>query len=444
MADTTPGPMAVSSPGGARAVLVPDPDDTLVAVSLRLATGSRHDPQHASGLAHVLEHLMFRRARQAGGARYTGGARQAGGGSHSHDVQAAGGYVNAKTSADWTKFIHVVPPELVAMVLDLEIERFTGAAGRFDPGDLEREKEVVLSERHQRMDGAPYGTAVERLVAALHPAPSAYHRLPIGLPEHVRAMTVDDCRRFYADHYVAGRVNVVVAGAVTPAVLDHVTRLLEAFPTGPAGTAGPVSAGQPVVPAQAELETALPRAPETIRLPASAPGRPKVYLALPLPPEGTWAFECARLAAFFLGRGMACRLGERLGRQLGLTAAVAVKTIGRAYGHSVGVIEATPADGVPPEKVVAAVETAIAEVVDGALDEHDLQRAKAVYRLGWLSDMDSIDRRSDGLSLTLQLTGSVDAYLHHDGRIAAVGLADLHDAVRLWHQPPRLVELVYS
>lgn len=418
MADTTPGPMAVSSPGGARAVLVPDPDDTLVAVSLRLSTGSRHDPRHASGLAHVLEHVMFR------------GVRQASGGSHSHDVQAAGGYVNAKTSADWTKFIHVVPPDLVAMVLDLEIERFTGAAGRFDPVDLEREKEVVLSERHQRMDGAPYGTAVERLVAALHPAPSAYHRLPIGVPEHVRAMTADDCRRFYDDHYVAGRVNIVVAGAVTPAVVDHVARLLDAFPAGAAG------AGQPAVPAQAE--------PETIRLQAAAPGRPKVYLALPLPQEGTWAFECARLAAFFLGRGMACRLGERLGRQLGLTAAVTVKTIGRAYGSSVGVIEATPADGVPPEKVVAAVAAAIAEVVDGALDERDLRRAKAVYRLGWLSDMDSIDRRSDGLSLTLQLTGSVEAYLRHDERITAVGLADLRDAVRLWHQPPRLVELVYS
>ncbi|HET8659765.1 MAG TPA: pitrilysin family protein [Micromonosporaceae bacterium] len=416
MADTMPEPLAFSSAGGARAVLVPDPDDTLVAVSLRLATGSRHDPRHASGLAHVLEHLMFR------------GARRTGGGSHSHDVQAAGGYVNAKTSADWTKFIHVVPPELVAMVLDLEIERFTGAAGRFDPTDLDREKQVVLSERHQRMDGAPHGTAVERLVAALHPAPSAYHRLPIGVPEHVRAMTVDDCRRFYDDHYVAGRVNIVVAGAVTPAVSDHVARLLDAFPAGPAGSVQPVVAAQPE--------------PETIRL--QAPGRPRVYLALPLPPEGTWPFECARLAAFFLGRGMACRLGERLGRQLGLTAAVAVRTIGRAYGSSVGVVEATPADGVPPEKVVAAVETAIAEVVDGALDERDLRRAKAVYRLGWLSDMDSIDRRSDGLSLALQLTGSVDAYLRHDERIAAVSLADLHGAVRLWHQPPRLVELVYS
>lgn len=406
----------LSSPHGAVAVLQRDPAQPLVAVSLRVAAGSRHEAPGHSGLAHLVEHLMFARTR-----------RHARGGHH-RLIQSLGGYVNAKTSADWTVYLHGVTPDLLDLVLDLERERFADAAVMFAPEDLGAERDIVLSERRQRMDSDPFGRAIEHLTAAVYPAGSAYHRLPVGWPDDLAGLTVEECRDFHDRHYVAPAVRLALVGDFDPdRVAGSVAGLLEVFAPGePAGVPPP----QPVL-----------RRTER-RVVTNAP-RPRVYLGMPLPPEGSWEFELARFASFYLGRGIGASLPEQLIRRRRVAAGVTVTTMGRARGSSLGVIQLVPGGGVDPLDLVTACDEVLSGLLDGGVPQGDLDRARAVYRSARLADEDSFMRRGDDLSLSLVLGGPPRQRLEYDARVDDLTPGDLGAALADWYQPERRAELVY-
>jgi predicted Zn-dependent peptidase len=406
-----------ATPHGARAVLLVDPDQPLVATSLRIATGARDDPAGRSGLAHLLEHLMF------------AGTRRFDRGGHFEAIQTMGGFVNAKTSADWTKYYHVVTPDLTGTLLELETERFTDSPGRISRPHLDLERDVVLGERHQRVGSVAFGDAPERLVGALFPPGSRYHRLPVGLPADLAAATVDDCQRFHSRHYRAPRVNLAIAGNVDPdRVADRIDTLLGVFPPGsPPPGRTPAAAAEPA------------RQRITVR----TTFRPKVLLGLLLPPEGSWDYELARFAAYCLGKGVTSVLSERLVRQ-GVASDLRVRTMGRALDRSVGIIEIVPATGVPADRAIAVLDRAMGQLLDGALTERDLVRTMAVYRASWLAGDDSLQALSDSLSLAMQLSGTTADYLRHDERVRGLTLDCLRRAVQHWHRPDHRVELVYA
>src|SRR5437899_2142527 len=122
---------------GAEAVLVEEPGFPLTAVNVRVATGSRDDFPDRHGLAHVVEHRML-----SGTDAMTRGA-------HARAVERMGGFLNAKTSADWTAYSHVVPSELAETVLGMEAVRFSAAARGFPDTGLSADREIVLRERDQ-------------------------------------------------------------------------------------------------------------------------------------------------------------------------------------------------------------------------------------------------------------------------------------------------------
>lgn len=420
-----PGPAAadpgeiviVDGPAGGKAALIRDSARPLVSTSMRFAAGSRDDPAGRSGLAHMLEHMMFC------------GTRRFGRSGHLKAIQALGGFANAKTSADWTKHFHVVSPDLLGVLLDLEMERLADAPGVMSAAALDIERDVVLNERNQRMESVPYGTATETLLSRLYPPGSPYQRLPIGRIEDVRRIGLDDCLRFHADNYLAPRVNLAIVGDFDP---DDVT--------GPvADLLAVLGPGAPAV-----HQPTLSEPPPTDRVVLRCSFRPKIYLGYLLPPADSWDFELARFAGLFLGRGVSARLPDRLVRQGQVASAVTVKTMARAADRSVGIIELVPADGVAPADAINALDRVLAEALDDGLAAADLDRAKAVYRSSWLADDDTFVGRSDSLSLAMQLTGSAEMYLRHDARISAVRLDELRQALQHWHQPERRVELIYA
>jgi len=389
----------------------------LVATSLRFAAGSRDDDPGRSGLAHILEHMMFCGTQQL---RRNG---------HMKVIQSMGGFVNAKTSADWTKHFHVMPSDLISVLLTLEAERFTQTPTVMTDSALEIEREVVLNERRQTIENVAYGGAVETLVENLYPAGSRYHHLPIGSAADISRVSLADCLRFQVGNYVGPRVNLAVVGGFDPATTAaQVGDFLAVFGAGTAAPSQGTMAGQQA----------------TRRVEITSPYRPKVYLGCLLPPAASWDFELARFAALFLGRGNSARLPEQLVRRDTVAVNVAVKTMARQHDKSVGIIELVPADGVSPAQALAALDKAMLSAIDGELGEHDLRRTKAVYRSSWLAEDDTLVGRSDSLSLSMQQTGSVSSYFEHDARITDVRLEDLHRALEWWHQPLHRVELVYT
>lgn len=419
--------LAIETPAGARAYLVRDAARPLVATSMRFAVGSRHDPAGLSGLAHVLEHMMFC------------GTRRFGRGGHIQMIQSIGGYANATTSADWTRHFNVVPADLTTILLELEAERLAQAPEAMTGAALEIERDVVLSERRERVESAPYGAATGELLAALYPAGSPYRWLPVGSAEHVSRMEVGDCLRFHASHYVAPNVNLALVGDLEPwALAEPVTALLDTLSPGPAGPSG---AAGPAGPAGGEVGPG--DRPVTSRIEITSALPPKVFIGCLLPVSTSWDFELARFAGLCLGRGVSALLADRLVRSERVASAAAVKTMARAVHASTGIIEITPVDGVPPGLVIDRLDAALADSVNGGLTEADLSRTKAMYRSSWLADDDTFVGRSDSLSLAMQLNGSVQAYLSHDARISQVDLGQLATSVLGWHQPEHRVELIY-
>ncbi|HET7014321.1 MAG TPA: pitrilysin family protein [Streptosporangiaceae bacterium] len=427
--------LAIRSQAGARAFLLRDPARPLVATSLRFAVGSARDPAGLSGLAHVLEHMMFC------------GTRRFGRGGHLQMIQSIGGFANATTSADWTRHFNVVPADLITILLDLEAERLVQAPEAMTEAALDIERDVVLSERRERVESAPYGAATAELLAALYPADSPNRWLPVGSAEDVGRMQLGDCLRFHADHYVAPNVNLSLVGDFDPWVLaEPVTALLDTLGAGSPGSGQAGQAGGAGQAGQGSCEGvgAVRDLLVTRRIEIASALPPKLFIGCLLPVSTSWDFELARFAGLCLGRGVSARLSERLIRSERVATAVQVKTMARAGYASAGIIEITPVDGMSASQVIDRLDAALADSVDGGLTEADLIRTKAMYRSSWLADDDTFIGRSDSLSLAMQLNGSADAYFGHDARISQINLDQLRSAVLGWHQPDHRVELVYS
>ncbi|MDX8377115.1 MAG: pitrilysin family protein [Mariprofundales bacterium] len=164
-----------------------------------LRVGGRDEPAGKTGMAHVLEHMMFKGSD----------AMQAG--EFSKTIAAMGGRDNAFTSTDYTAYFETLPATKVEQVLRMEAERFANL--NLDAEDFAKEIEVIKEERRLRTDDDPNSRLFEELSAAalrLHP----YRNPVIGWMQDLQNLNINDVRAFYEKYYVPGKVIVVVVGDV--------------------------------------------------------------------------------------------------------------------------------------------------------------------------------------------------------------------------------------
>jgi zinc protease len=194
---------------GLQVVVIPDPRAPVVTHMVWYRNGSADDPAGKSGIAHFLEHLMFK-----GTAKYPAGA-------FSKRLAALGGQENAFTSYDYTAYFQRVAKEHLPAVMDYEADRMTGLA--FDDAVVAPERDVVLEERRMRVDADPGAQLGEEMTAAL------FMHHPYGLPiigwEHeIADLRHADAFAYYRRFYTPDNAILVVAGDTTP---DEVRTLAE-------------------------------------------------------------------------------------------------------------------------------------------------------------------------------------------------------------------------
>ena len=164
---------------------------------LWLRVGAMDEVDGTSGVAHVLEHMMFK------------GTPDVKPGEFSRRVAAMGGRENAFTSRDYTGYFQQIPANRLEDVMKLEADRF----GRNQWADEEfvKELEVVKEERRLRTEDNPRALLYENLNAsAFHASP--YRRPVVGWMSDLDAMTPGDARAFWQRWYVPANAAVVVAG----------------------------------------------------------------------------------------------------------------------------------------------------------------------------------------------------------------------------------------
>lgn len=184
---------------GMQVVVVPNHLSPVVSQMVWYKVGSADETPGKSGLAHYLEHLMFR------------GTANVGPGEFSKIIAAQGGKDNAFTSRDYTVYYEEVAVDRLPMIMQMEADRMQNL--RIMKETAEPELKVVLEERQQRTDNSPQGRFIEKLQGRFMPG-HPYGRPIIGWKKEVERLSVSDARKFYETYYAPNNAIVIVSGDV--------------------------------------------------------------------------------------------------------------------------------------------------------------------------------------------------------------------------------------
>ena len=372
----TPAPVADTTvqqhtlANGLTLIIKPDHRAPTVAHMLWVRVGAMDEVDGTSGVAHVLEHMMFK------------GTPNLKPGEFSRRVAALGGRENAFTSRDMTAYHQQVPAAHLEAVMKLEADRF--AHNQWADDEFKREIEVIKEERRQRVDDQPQATLHEALNATVWKA-HPYRRPIIGWMADIESLAPDDVRSFHQRWYTPANAAVVIAGDVDPA---QVLAWAQA-------TYGQVPArAVPVRKPRTE-----PQQAGAQRIEVKAPAeQPYVALAFHAPrlidPDAASqdALALVMLAAILDGYE-----GARLGRQLvqppagqRLADSAGAYFSGTGRGPGLFVLDATPAEGKDPTQLAQALRDAVAQVARNGVTATELDRVKNQWRAAEVYKLDAV------------------------------------------------------
>jgi zinc protease len=402
------GVVAATLDNGLRVLLLEDQRSPIVSFQVWYRVGSRNEQRGATGIAHFLEHLMFKGTPTHGPKQF---ARL---------VEENGGQDNAFTSQDVTSYFVDIAVEKLDLVMDLEADRMRNLL--LDPTQIDAERQVVIEERRTRTEDDPggfLGEEVSSIAFKAHP----YGFPIIGWAEDIKRISPDEIRAFYRTYYVPNNAMIVAVGAFkAPETLEKIRRRFGSIPRGPAPP--PVLAVEP--PQNGERRV-------TVQKQAALP---IVYLAWHVPNQKSDDAPALELLSTILAGGRASRLYRDLvyQRQLALDA-------GGDYSYfsidpNLFWFWATAMPGQTPDtlekELVAHMERLKAEPVT----EEELARAKNQIEAAFVFQEDSVHRRATLLARFEVIGGHVlkDTFI---ARIRAVTAADLTRVARTWFPAER-------
>ena len=328
--------------------------------------GAMDEPDGVSGVAHVLEHMMFK------------GTEDVGPGEFNKRVAAVGGRDNAFTGKDYTAYFQQVPPTQLPAMMALEADRMQNLVLTDD--EFRRELEVVKEERRLRTDDQPRALVFEQLMATAYQA-HPYRRPVIGWMPDLEAMQPGDARTWYERWYAPNNAWLVVVGDV-----DHreVFREAEKHYGSVAANELPARRISPE-PAQRGPRASVVKAPAELPYLAMAWQVP----ALRDPANDREAYALQVLAAVLDGYD-----GARLTRRLVRDQHIAV-SVGASYdtgnrGPALFYLHGVPAAGTTPEALQAALRAEIQRIRDEGISAEELARVKTQAVAGEVYKRDSL------------------------------------------------------
>ncbi|MEP7381222.1 MAG: pitrilysin family protein [Gemmatimonadota bacterium] len=188
-------------PNGLRVTLNADPSTSIVAANVWYRVGSANEVPGRTGLAHLLEHLMF------------AGTPNAPRGTFDELLEDAGARSNASTTHDRTSYFEWMPSNVLPLALWLEADRMQALVGTIDSATFHRQLDIVRNERRETVDGAIDGRGYELMLGALFPREHPYAWHPVGRSADLDSLTLHDVREFARLYYVPANAELVVTGS---------------------------------------------------------------------------------------------------------------------------------------------------------------------------------------------------------------------------------------
>ena len=364
---------------GMQVVVIPDHRAPVVTHMVWYRVGAADETPRKSGIAHFLEHLMFK------------GTKDIKPGEFSKIISRNGGNDNAFTSLDYTAYFQRVAKDRLPLVMKLEADRMTNLV--LTDKEVLPERDVVLEERRSRTDNNPSARLHEQMNAAFylsHP----YGKPVIGWPHEIRALNRKDAFEFYRRYYAPNNAILIVAGDVTPE---------ELLPLAKQHYGG--------IPAQPDFpERIRPKEPRheaalrvTLKDPrVTSPIIQRVYLAPSYATDEPGEAEALDVLTEILGGGTTSRLYGALVVKRKSAAAVGSYYSGDALDSGSLSVYAVASQGQDVPGLEAELDAVIAKFLKDGVTEEELTRAKnsLIAEAVYAQDSQSRLARIYGVALT--------------------------------------------
>jgi zinc protease len=414
---TSERPAAFTLSNGLHVVVIPDHRTPVVTHMIWYKVGSADETPGKSGLAHFLEHLMFK-----GTAKHQVGE-------FSKTVLRVGGNENAFTSTDYTGYFQRVPREQLAKMMEFEADRMTGLVLKDE--NVLPERDVVLEEFNMRVANNPDARLTEQMMAALylnHP----YGRPVIGWRHEIEKLDREDALAFYKRFYAPNNATLVIAGDTDA---NEVRPLAER-------TFGQI-ASQPAIPERRiRPQEPVPAAPRTVTLSDPRVEQPSVRRYYLVPSAATAAAgesPALDVLAQLMGNGANSYLYRALVVDRPLAVSAGAGYQGTSLDATQFMISASPKPGVEFSQIEQVIDGVIADVGQNTVRSEDLERVKTqlIAEAIYAQDNQATLARWYGGALTTGL--SIDDLRSWPDRIRAVTAEQVREAAQKWLDKNRSV-----
>jgi len=401
---------------GMDVVVIPDHRAPVVTHMVWYRVGAADEPAGRSGIAHFLEHLMFK------------GTTNHPTGEFSARVAEIGGQENAFTSNDYTAYYQRVAKQHLAEMMAFESDRMANLI--LTDEVVLPERDVILEERAQRVDNDPSARLGEALDAALfvqHP----YSVPIIGWKHEVESLSRDDAIAFYNRYYSPNNAILIVAGDVEA---DEVMKLArETYGKLPVRVeqAARVRPGEPDVMSERMIRLADPQV-----------SQPNVRQAWVVPSYTTakpGEAEALDVLAEVLGGGSTSRLYRALVVEKGLAASSGAWFQSSALDDTQFMAYAVPRKGVSLDALTSEIDATIAAIAEKGITSEELDRAKRTLVSDVIYSQDSQATLARIFGVALTTGGSVERVQSWPARISAVTAEQVQAAAKSYLASGRAV-----
>ena len=395
--------LAATLENGLRVLLLEDHRSPIVTFQTWYRVGSRNEQRGHTGLAHFLEHMMFK------------GTPTYGRGQFARLVEQNGGQDNAFTSQDVTSYYVNLAADKIDLVVDLEADRMVNLL--LDPKDIDSERQVVIEERRTRTEDDPSGFLWEE-VGALAFRAHSYGQPVVGWMDDLKRITPEELRAFYKTYYVPNNALVVAVGAFqAPALMEKIKARFGRIPRG--ATPPPVTAVEPVQNGQRRV---------VVRKQAQLP---LVYLAYPVPNQTSNDAPALEMLSTIISSGRASRLYRSLVYERSIALDAGGDYSWFSFDPNLFWFWATAMPGQTPETLEKELLAEMAKLETEPVTTLELQRARNQIEAAFVFQEDSVHRRA-ALLARFELSGGhamKDRYLE---RVRAVTAADVQRVARAY------------
>jgi zinc protease len=399
-------------PNGMQVILHPDHTAPLVHLNLRFRVGSKHEGPGHSGFAHLFEHLMYEGAN--------------GKGVYEDEASALGATgTNAHTYADCTDYHETVPASRLERFLWLESRQVATLEERVTQASFEKEREIVINERRQKIDNEPYKISNSLLHRYGFPPGHPYAHDVIGSPEDLMAAKLDDVRVFYKTFYTPDNASLVVSGDFdTEQTKTWIAKYYGWMTPGGGLVSPPVSAAPMAAPKLVEVTANVPYARFVFAWEGPAA----------TDPDAT-ALEFARFI-----------LNERWSLQsfrdsIGFDPGAAQYQLDDA---SMFIADATAEAKVPGERVRRTIGQEIERFARDGPSSEEMEKARAGLEMEQLGDLEELSGISFLLNQIQQYYGDAKRVNEWLGRYGKITPNAIREAVSRWVLTPNALTIHFT